>query len=95
MPCLGELLGSVKGRGTRNQAPESLGSDNMIPKSNRFRRRFSVVSVMYRNNWMGSVLLLTLVILIGIGLAAWKYELIQNQQAASANQPEPMESVTI
>ena len=34
-------------------------------------------------------------ILIGIGLAAWKYELIQNQQAASANQPEPMESVTI
>ncbi|WHZ26055.1 MAG: efflux RND transporter periplasmic adaptor subunit [Nitrospira sp.] len=50
---------------------------------------------MYRNNWMGSVLLLTLVILIGIGLAAWKYELIQNQQAASANQPEQMESVTI
>jgi membrane fusion protein (multidrug efflux system) len=50
---------------------------------------------MYRNNWMGSVLLPTLVILIGIGLAAWKYELIQNQQAASANQPEPMESVTI
>jgi len=36
-----------------------------------------------------------LVILIGIGLAAWKYELIQNQEAASANQPEPMESVTI
>jgi membrane fusion protein (multidrug efflux system) len=50
---------------------------------------------MYRNNWMGSVLLPTLVILIGIGLAAWKYELIQNQQTASANQPEPMESVTI
>ncbi len=50
---------------------------------------------MDRNNWVGSVLLLTLVILIGIGLAAWKYELIQNQQAASANQPEPMESVTI
>ena len=50
---------------------------------------------MDRNNWIGSVLLLTLVILIGIGLAAWKYELIQNQEAASANQPEPMESVTI
>lgn len=50
---------------------------------------------MDRNNWVGSVLLLTLVILIGIGLAAWKYESIQNQQAASANQPEPMESVTI
>src|SRR6185312_5001742 len=50
---------------------------------------------MYRNNWMGSVLLLTLVILIGSGLAAWKYESIQGEQAASANQPEPMESVTI
>jgi membrane fusion protein (multidrug efflux system) len=49
---------------------------------------------MDRNNWVGSVLLLTFVILIGIGLAAWKYESIQNQQAASANQPEPMESVT-
>ena len=45
--------------------------------------------------WVGSVLLLTLVILIGIGLAAWKYESIHNQQAASANQLEPMESVTI
>lgn len=50
---------------------------------------------MDRNNWVGSVLLLALVILIGIGLAAWKYGSIQNQQAASANQPEPMESVTI
>ncbi|HWF60643.1 MAG TPA: efflux RND transporter periplasmic adaptor subunit [Nitrospira sp.] len=50
---------------------------------------------MNRNNWVGSVLLLTLVILIGIGLAAWKYESIHNQQAASANQPEPMESVTV
>ena len=47
------------------------------------------------NNWVGSVLLLALVILIGSGLAAWKYESIQGEQAASANQPEPMESVTI
>lgn len=48
-----------------------------------------------KNNWIGSILLLALVILIGIGLAAWKYESIQDEQAASANQPEPMESVTI
>lgn len=40
-------------------------------------------------------MLVSLVLLIGIGLAVWKYESIQNQQAASANQPEPMESVTI
>lgn len=50
---------------------------------------------MNRNNWVGSVLLLALVILIGIGLAAWKYESIQGEQAASANQRERMESVTI
>ncbi len=50
---------------------------------------------MNKTTWVGSVLLLALVILIGIGLAAWKYESIQNQQAASADQPEPMEWVTI
>jgi membrane fusion protein (multidrug efflux system) len=50
---------------------------------------------MNRQNWLGSVLLVSLVLLIGIGLGAWKYESIQNEHAASANQPEPMESVTI
>jgi membrane fusion protein, multidrug efflux system len=50
---------------------------------------------MNRQNWLGSVLLVSLVLLIGIGLGAWKYESIQSEQAASANQPEPMESVTI
>ena len=40
-------------------------------------------------------MLLTFVILIGITLAAWKYDSLQNEQAASANQPEPMESVTV
>lgn len=50
---------------------------------------------MNRQNWLGSALLVSLVLLIGVGLAAWKYESIQNQQAASTNQPEPMESVTI
>jgi membrane fusion protein (multidrug efflux system) len=50
---------------------------------------------MDRHNWVGSILLLALVILIGIGLAAWKYESIQDEQTASAHLPEPMESVTI
>ena len=50
---------------------------------------------MTRHNWLGSVLLVSFVILIGIGLAAWKYESIQGEQAASANQPEPIESVTV
>ena len=50
---------------------------------------------MNRNNWIGSVLLVALVIIIGLGLAAWKYESFQGEQAASANQPEPMESVTV
>lgn len=50
---------------------------------------------MNRHNWLGSILLVSFVLLIGIGLAAWKYTSIQSEQAASANQPEPMESVTI
>jgi membrane fusion protein (multidrug efflux system) len=50
---------------------------------------------MNRQNLLGSALLVSIVLLVGIGLAAWKYESIQNQQAASTNQPEPMESVTI
>ncbi|MGQ0557872.1 MAG: efflux RND transporter periplasmic adaptor subunit [Nitrospiraceae bacterium] len=49
---------------------------------------------MNRQNWLRSVLLVCFVLLIGIGLGAWKYESIQGDQAASANQPEPMESVT-
>jgi membrane fusion protein (multidrug efflux system) len=56
-------------------------------------RLFSVV-VVNRTNWIGSALLLALVILIGVGLGTWKFESIQSEQAASANQPEPMESVT-
>lgn len=50
---------------------------------------------MNRQKWLGSILLVLFVLLIGVGLAAWKYESIQNEQGASANQPEPMESVTI
>lgn len=50
---------------------------------------------MNRPNWIGSIVLVLVVLLLGIGLAAWKYEAIQNEQAASASQPEPMESVTV
>lgn len=46
-------------------------------------------------NWIGSIILVLVVLLLGVGLAAWKYESIQNEQAASANQPEPVESVTV
>jgi membrane fusion protein (multidrug efflux system) len=49
---------------------------------------------MNRRNWIGTVLLLTLVLSIGIGLVAWKHESIQDSIAASANQPEWMESIT-
>ncbi|MDF0665966.1 MAG: efflux RND transporter periplasmic adaptor subunit [Nitrospira sp.] len=50
---------------------------------------------MKRENWIGSTLLVLFVLLLGIGLASWKYESFQSEQAASANQPEPMESVTL
>lgn len=50
---------------------------------------------MNRRNWIGTILLLTFVLLTGVGLAAWKYESFQDQQMASMTQPEPMESVTI
>jgi len=36
-----------------------------------------------------------MVLVIGFGLAAWKYDAIQEGQAASAKQPEPMETVTV
>lgn len=50
---------------------------------------------MNRRNWIGTILLLASVLLTGIGLVAWKYESIQDSSAASANQPEPMDSVTV
>lgn len=45
--------------------------------------------------WIKSLLLLLMVLACGAGLAAWKYVSIQSSHAASANQPEPMESVTV
>lgn len=50
---------------------------------------------MNRRNWIGTVLLLGLVLSMGIGLVAWKYESIQDSVAASASLPEPMESITV
>ena len=50
---------------------------------------------MNRWSWIGSFLLLVMVVSVGVGLAAWKYTAIQASEAASANQPEPMESVTV
>lgn len=50
---------------------------------------------MTRQNLIGSIVLVLLVLMIGIGLAAWKYESIQDEHASSANQPEPMESITV
>ena len=50
---------------------------------------------MNRRGWIGSVLLLVMIVAAGVGLAAWKYESIQESYAASANQPEPMESVKV
>jgi membrane fusion protein (multidrug efflux system) len=47
-----------------------------------------------RRHWVASGFLFVIILLTGLGLAAWKYEAIQDSQAASANQPEPMESVT-
>ncbi len=50
---------------------------------------------MHRRGWIGSSLLVVMVVAVGLGLAAWKYESIQENYAASAKQPEPMESVMI
>src|SRR5439155_1620132 len=49
---------------------------------------------MSRRGRIGSVLLLTTVVGTGGALAAWKYASKQEARAASANQPEPIESVT-
>ena len=48
---------------------------------------------MKRRGWIGSLLLLLWVVGTGVYLAAWKHASIQEADAASANQPEPLESV--
>ena len=41
---------------------------------------------MSHRGWIGSSLLLVMVVAVGVGLAAWKYASIQETLAASANQ---------
>jgi len=48
-----------------------------------------------RRNWIGSIILLIIVALTGLGLATWKRNSIAASNAAAASQPEPMESVTV
>jgi membrane fusion protein (multidrug efflux system) len=50
---------------------------------------------MNRRGWFSSLLLLVVVTAVGIGLGVWKYESVQESYAASANLPEPMESVMV
>jgi membrane fusion protein (multidrug efflux system) len=45
--------------------------------------------------WLGSIVLLLAVVGAGAGLVGWKRESLQAAAAASANQPEPMESITV
>jgi membrane fusion protein (multidrug efflux system) len=50
---------------------------------------------MKRRSQIGSVLLLLAVFVAGAGLAAWKKAELRAEHAASAAQPEPVESVTV
>src|SRR5688500_3526047 len=50
---------------------------------------------MTRNGWIGSVVLLSIVVGIAAGLGFWKYTTIQKAIAAGAGRPEPMESVSV
>ena len=54
-----------------------------------------MTDTMNRQNWIRSLVLVLLIALLGIGLAAWKYEALQSEHAASASQPEPSESITV
>ena len=48
-----------------------------------------------RGRWLGSVILLALVVAAGGGLAAWKRMDLAAEEAASASQPEMPESLTV
>ncbi|HKG94986.1 MAG TPA: efflux RND transporter periplasmic adaptor subunit [Gemmatimonadaceae bacterium] len=47
-----------------------------------------------RRGWVRSTILLATLVATGGSLAAWKYSSIREAEAASASQPEPVESVT-
>ena len=50
---------------------------------------------MNHRGWVGSSLVLVIVVAVGAGLAVWKYGTLQESAAASGNQPEAMEAVTV
>jgi len=50
---------------------------------------------MNRQGWIGSIVLLSAVAGIGFGLAAWKRASLHAAGVAAANQPEPMESISV
>jgi membrane fusion protein, multidrug efflux system len=50
---------------------------------------------MSRRRWIGSILLIGVLVATGGALAAWKYASIQHANASAARQPEPIESVTV
>lgn len=50
---------------------------------------------MNRRGWIASSLLIGTIVLAGGALAAWKHASIKEAEAAAANQPEPMEMVTV
>jgi membrane fusion protein (multidrug efflux system) len=50
---------------------------------------------MNHRRWIGSIVLVVAVVGAGTALAAWKHNALQEADAATANQPEPVESVQI
>ncbi|MGD9762814.1 MAG: efflux RND transporter periplasmic adaptor subunit [Candidatus Binatia bacterium] len=50
---------------------------------------------MSRRGWIGSIVLLMTILGTGGGLVAWKYSALQAANAASANQPEHVETVAV
>jgi membrane fusion protein (multidrug efflux system) len=50
---------------------------------------------MNRRGWIGSSLLLVIVVATGGALAAWKYNSLRASEAAAASQPEPIELITV
>jgi membrane fusion protein (multidrug efflux system) len=51
-------------------------------------------AILNSRGWIASAMLLATVVATGAGLAVWKYADIAADEAAAANQPEPMEAVT-
>jgi membrane fusion protein, multidrug efflux system len=50
---------------------------------------------MSRRGWIGSILLLLVIVGIAFSLGAWKVASIQRAIAAGSDRPEPMESITV